>query len=70
MIVKCNGFWTYHDLKIRIYLIQFTQIVQELYLLFSFVYENDVGKHEQVTTNKYEVNQHFLQFAIEIKISY
>lgn len=57
------------DLKIRIYLIQFTQIVQELYLLFSFVYENDVGKHEQVT-NKYEVDQHFLQFAIEIKISY
>lgn len=56
------------DLKIRIYLIQFTQIVQELYLLFSFVYENDVGK--QVTTKKYEVNQHFLQFAIEIKISY
>lgn len=69
MIVQCNGFWTYHDLKISIYLIQFTQIVQVVFVI-SFVYENDVGKHKHVTTNKYEVNQHFLQFAIEIKISY
>lgn len=33
MIVKCNGFWTYHDLKISIYLIQFTQIVQVIFVI-------------------------------------